>query len=71
MNLNTNFNLNIGNESAKFKVFESSEAGFKARAETSSSVDVYGVNLDVNDGPLYQQRSPLVSKKPGGATDEQ
>jgi len=21
--------------------------------------------------PLYQQRSPLVSKKPGGATDEQ
>ena len=22
-------------------------------------------------GPLYQQRSPLVSKKPGGATDEQ
>ena len=23
------------------------------------------------EGPLYQQRSPLVSKKPGGATDEQ
>ena len=24
-----------------------------------------------NESPLYQQRSPLVSKKPGGATDEQ
>jgi hypothetical protein len=54
LNNNTNFNLNIGNQSAKFKVFESSEAGFKAKAEPSSSVDVYGVNLDVNNELIVQ-----------------
>ena len=31
---------------------------------------VYGAN-GIIGLPLYQQRSPLVSKKPGGATDEQ
>ena len=29
------------------------------------------LNLFLDSYPLYQQRSPLVSKKPGGATDEQ